>query len=201
MPACVCEAASSNGHPSRLRRDRTAACDTFDVPPVRLCASRSGQGGRLDYYRAALRPSRQGLPERHAIRAVRPRRWVFKEYIRHRITAIVLLAGDVECLEKAGRDLYDFYTASGYRVIHLPISDFGVPSKGELAKAVSETLQLAVQGHNTAIHCSGGIGRTGMFTGVHGARGTRPWAGRSHCLGQGAHPRGCSDGRPAADGY
>lgn len=126
---------------------------------------------------------------------------VFKEYIRHRITAIVLLAGDVECLEKAGRDLYDFYTASGYRVIHLPISDFGVPSKGELAKAVSETLQLAVQGHNTAIHCSGGIGRTGMFTGVHGARGTRPWAGRSHCLGQGAHPRGCSDGRPAADGY
>jgi hypothetical protein len=88
---------------------------------------------------------------------------VFKEYIRHRITAIVLLAGEVECLEKAGRDLYDFYTGSGYRVIHLPISDFGVPSKGELAKAVSETLQLAVQGHNTAIHCSGGIGRTGMF--------------------------------------
>jgi Cyclin-dependent kinase inhibitor 3 (CDKN3) len=101
---------------------------------------------------------------------------VFKEYIRHRITAIVLLAGDVECLEKAGRDLYDFYTASGYRVIHLPISDFGVPSKGELAKAVSETLQLAVQGHNTAIHCSGGIGRTGMFLAcmAQGALGLGP---------------------------
>jgi protein-tyrosine phosphatase len=84
-------------------------------------------------------------------------------YRENDISVIVLLAEEVECLQKAKRNLYDFYLEQGFRVIHLPIADFNIPPIEELARAVNQTIEFARAGRNVAIHCSGGIGRTGAF--------------------------------------
>ena len=51
----------------------------------------------------------------------------------------------------------------GFEVIHLPIRDFGVPSNSDLVRAVNAVIAHAQAGRNIAIHCSAGIGRTGLF--------------------------------------
>ena len=86
-----------------------------------------------------------------------------REFKENSVSVIVLLVEDVECLQKAKRNLYDLYLERGFRVIHLPIADFGIPSTEELMRAVNRTIECARTGRNVAIHCSGGIGRTGTF--------------------------------------
>lgn len=81
-----------------------------------------------------------------------------KEFRENRVSVIVLLVEDVECLQKAKRNLYDLYLEQGFRVIHLPIADFSIPSAQELMHAVNETIESAKGGRTVAIHCSGGIG-------------------------------------------
>ena len=53
---------------------------------------------------------------------------VYETYRNHQVSVIVLLAEDHECKAKAGRDLKALYTQDGYRVVHLPIEDFGIPT-------------------------------------------------------------------------
>jgi len=84
----------------------------------------------------------------------------FKE---EKISLIVLLAEDEECLLRTGRNLKEFYTREGFRVIHLPTPDFYVPLKEDLEEAVKITAEEARRGSNIAIHCHAGIGRTGLF--------------------------------------
>jgi protein-tyrosine phosphatase len=88
---------------------------------------------------------------------------IMRLYGKNNISVIVLLTEEVECLQKAKRNLYDFYLEQGFRVIHLPIADFNIPPIEELARAVDQTIECAKAGRNIAIHCSGGIGRTGTF--------------------------------------
>ena len=84
-------------------------------------------------------------------------------YRENNISVIVLLTEEVECLQKAKRNLYDLYLEQGFGVIHLPIANFNIPPMEELARAVDQTIECARAGRNVAIHCSGGIGRTGTF--------------------------------------
>jgi protein-tyrosine phosphatase len=86
-----------------------------------------------------------------------------REFRENGVSVVVLLVEDAECLQKAKRNLYDLYLEQGFRVIHLPIADFSVPSAEELVHAVNKTIECARTGQNIAIHCSGGIGRTGTF--------------------------------------
>jgi protein-tyrosine phosphatase len=50
------------------------------------------------------------------------------------------------------------------QVLYLPIPDFGVPTKDDLQQAAQRTIAYAHAGQHIVIHCSAGIGRTGLFT-------------------------------------
>lgn len=89
---------------------------------------------------------------------------VYDQFREEQISVIVLLAGDEECLRKAGRNLRALYLDAGFQVLYLPIPDFSVPTKDDLEQAVHNTLAYAQAGQHVAIHCSAGIGRTGLFT-------------------------------------
>ena len=88
---------------------------------------------------------------------------IYPAYRDHNISVIVLLAEDHECRAKAGRDLKALYAQDGFTVLHLPIVDFGIPKAQDLCIALNATVREAQSGRHIAIHCSAGIGRTGLF--------------------------------------
>ena len=87
----------------------------------------------------------------------------FQEFKQKKIKVIVLLAQDEECKQKAGRNLRELYKQGGFRVIHFPILDRGIPIEKDLEHFVQKTIECAKKGNNIVIHCSAGIGRTGLF--------------------------------------
>jgi len=89
---------------------------------------------------------------------------VYDQFCAEQIAVIVLLASDEECLHKTGSNLRALYLKAGFQVLYLPIPDFSVPAKDDLEQAVQQTIAYAQAGHHIVIHCSAGIGRTGLFT-------------------------------------
>ncbi len=89
---------------------------------------------------------------------------IFQQFLKQKISVIVLLASDEECLKRTGRNLRYLYRSKGMEVVHLPITDFSIPSRKELEGAILTTLRRAKAGKHIAIHCYAGIGRTGMYT-------------------------------------
>jgi protein-tyrosine phosphatase len=93
-----------------------------------------------------------------------PEGLVYEAYRDHDISVIVLLAENHECEEKAGRDLKALYMQDGFTLLHLPIPDYGTPNPNDLRVTLDATLRESQSGRNIVIHCSAGIGRTGLFT-------------------------------------
>jgi protein-tyrosine phosphatase len=89
---------------------------------------------------------------------------VYDLFREEQIAVIVLLASDEECLHKTGCHLRALYLKEGFQVLYLPIPDFGVPTRDDLEQTVQQTIAHAQAGHHVVIHCSAGIGRTGLFT-------------------------------------
>ena len=89
---------------------------------------------------------------------------VYEAYRHHDISVIVLLAEHHECEEKAGRDLKALYLQDGYTVLHLPTVDYGTPDPTDLRVTLDATVREAQSGRHIAVHCSAGLGRTGVFT-------------------------------------
>ena len=92
-----------------------------------------------------------------------PEGLMYEAYRDNDISVIVLLAEDHECKEKARRDLKALYTQDGFTVVHLPIVDYGIPSPQALCVALDATIREAQSGRHIVIHCSAGIGRSGLF--------------------------------------
>ena len=92
-----------------------------------------------------------------------PQGVIFDEFVASGIQAVFVLASWDECVEKTGRDLAALYRDRGLTVVYLPIADFETPGLAETKKAIDEVLHLARTGKNVAIHCSAGIGRTGLI--------------------------------------
>jgi protein-tyrosine phosphatase len=88
---------------------------------------------------------------------------LYDHFRRQGISVIVLLAEDLECEKKAGRNLKRLYIQGGFTVVHLSIADFGIPKVAPLRDALDATVREAQGGRHTVIHCSAGIGRTGLF--------------------------------------
>ena len=88
---------------------------------------------------------------------------VYDRFCEEHIAVIVLLASDEECLHRTGCHLRALYLKAGFQVLYLPIPDFSAPAKDDLEQAVQHTITYAQAGQNIVIHCSAGIGRTGLF--------------------------------------
>ncbi len=87
---------------------------------------------------------------------------VYDQLHQEQIAVVLLLATEDECLHKAGCNLRALYLQEGWIVLYLPIPDFGVPAKEDLAQVVTSTIVYAQAGHHRVVHCSAGIGRTGL---------------------------------------
>jgi protein-tyrosine phosphatase len=88
---------------------------------------------------------------------------LFARYHVLGVSVVVLLAEGEECQRETGRNLSQFYLEHGLEVVHLPIPDYDVPSREVLDLAIETTLDHARSGDNIAVHCQGGLGRTGTF--------------------------------------
>lgn len=88
---------------------------------------------------------------------------VYDRFREAQITVVVLLADEDECRHKTGQNLRALYLDAGLQVLYLPIPDFSVPTKDDLEQAVLRAIAYAQAGHNIVVHCSAGIGRTGLF--------------------------------------
>ena len=49
----------------------------------------------------------------------------------------------------------------GLRELHLPVKDFAAPSPAQVERAVGAILEALEAGEAAAVHCGGGLGRTG----------------------------------------
>lgn len=78
------------------------------------------------------------------------------------ISHIVLLATDAECIFVTHIKLREKYLKEGFSVTYFPIPDRGIPDNGDLSILLAELEHTTLQGKNTAIHCMGGNGRTGL---------------------------------------
>ena len=88
---------------------------------------------------------------------------LIQAYASASISAVVVLAEAEECLRKTGRDLLADYREQGLEVIHCPIPDFAIPTEQSFEQALLAVAARARSGQHTVVHCSAGIGRTGIF--------------------------------------
>ena len=88
---------------------------------------------------------------------------IYQAYKEHNVHTIVMLAPDNEAVKRTGMDLQTRYQRDGFTVIYLPVTDFSAPLLDELKAGVNSVRQALNAGHNTAVHCHAGIGRTGLF--------------------------------------
>lgn len=49
------------------------------------------------------------------------------------------------------------------REIHLPVEDFAAPSARQIERGLAEIFKACSEGETTAVHCGGGLGRTGTL--------------------------------------
>lgn len=86
-----------------------------------------------------------------------------KEAIASGVTAVVQLLPSEEAARLSGMPLETFYRELGWKVLHLPIVDGGVCSLERLTPAVARVERWLEQGRKVLVHCSAGVGRTGLF--------------------------------------
>ena len=78
-------------------------------------------------------------------------------------TLVVCLLEEAES-ERIGLEAEeDALTASGLTFLRFPIADFGVPEKTPAKELIAELSKRLAHQETVAIHCRGGVGRSGMI--------------------------------------
>lgn len=85
------------------------------------------------------------------------------EMTRQQIKRVYCLATDHELAWAGVGHLRQSVLDKGMKFRALPIPDQGVPSPAETQELVSEIVSALAQGENVAVHCMGGLGRTGTL--------------------------------------
>jgi atypical dual specificity phosphatase len=62
-------------------------------------------------------------------------------------------------------------TRHGLEEVHLPVKDFVAPSPGQVERGVNAVFDAQAAGEAVAIHCGGGLGRTGTLLACYLASG------------------------------
>jgi len=92
-----------------------------------------------------------------------PRHELLEAYTAAGIQLVVMLSAQGEELRLSGHDLTSLYHQMGMEVVHLPIADFHTPDQAALSRVLERIQAAASQGQNVVVHCSAGLGRTGML--------------------------------------
>lgn len=92
-----------------------------------------------------------------------PKGALIQTYKKIGVSMVVMLVDEEECLRITGHDLKAIYKRENFKVIYLPIPDFGTPVAEGFGQAISEVVEHARTSGKAAIHCHAGKGRTGMF--------------------------------------
>jgi protein-tyrosine phosphatase len=92
-----------------------------------------------------------------------PRHELLKLYQMVDLDLVVMLSADGEDQRLSGHDLASLYRQNGMEVLCLPIVDFQTPDRSALTGVLEQIQSAASQGQNVVVHCSAGLGRTGML--------------------------------------
>jgi protein-tyrosine phosphatase len=79
------------------------------------------------------------------------------------VNLVVMLVSFEEAWQRTGLDLRCLYRDKGMQVLYLPIPDFDIPQAETLLSGLAQVQAEAHAGHNVAVHCNAGVGRTGLF--------------------------------------
>ena len=88
---------------------------------------------------------------------------VYGAWLENKIDIVVSLTPEHEFVEKSGANQIHSMIELGFDVIHLPIADRGTIASAEIETIVSKVIRKLNEGQNVTVHCSAGIGRTGMI--------------------------------------
>lgn len=92
-----------------------------------------------------------------------PEQRLLDVYQQAGVKMIVMLTPEEEAFEITGLNLRSLYQEAGFEVLYVPVSDFSVPTQGDLDEPVRKVIESARRGQTVVIHCHAGLGRTGMF--------------------------------------
>ena len=88
---------------------------------------------------------------------------VYNAWSEFQIDLVISLTPESEYVEKSGENQFPHMDELGFDIIHLPITDRGIIALPEIETIVSAVIGKLIEGQNVVVHCSAGIGRTGII--------------------------------------